>query len=485
MTGGWLDEPPRRVPVAHDADVLVVGGGPAGIGATIGAARAGARTLLVEKQAFLGGVATAVMMTTWNVPSSTLSGVPAELLAGLLAEHAAVDGGPTIPFDPETFKDVAERLCLEAGVALRYYTSFSSPILSDAELGSPTDSSGSRSSPSRTLAGVVVESKSGREAITARVVVDATGDGDLAASAGVPYVKGRETDGKMRPLTVLFRLGGVDLPRVVDYARAHPDQFTADPNFQILDLDRGLVRISGFFDLIAAARERGELDRDCHYLRFEGVLPDRGTLFVNTTRVYGADGTSAADLTRATIEARRQMADLLRFITAHVPGCERAFRIDASPVIGVRETRHIRGQHVLTEEEILDGATYPDTVVNVWRHHGPGRNWHSPDGGEGAAWDPTYRTMTTGLVRFGIPYRALVPLGVDGLLVAGRAISQTHEADMWTRGMYCCAMTGQCAGAAAAIAARRQVLPRAIDVGTLRAELARQGLDVGSAAPAT
>jgi hypothetical protein len=445
--------------------VLVVGGGPAGIGAAVAAARAGASTLLVEQHAFLGGVATAVMMTTWNVPSRSLSGIAKELLDRLLARHAAIDGGPTIPFDPETFKDVAEGLCLEAGAGLRYYTSFSSPIVERGR-----------------LAGVVVESKSGREAILARATVDATGDADVAAAAGVPHVKGRETDGKMRPLTILFRLGGVDVRRVVEYAEQHPDQFTADPNFHIVDLDRGLVRISGFFDLVAAARERGELDRDCHYLRFEGVFPDRGTLFVNTTRVYGMDGTRADELTRATIEARRQMAQLLRFITATVPGCERAFRIDASSVIGVRETRRIRGEHVLTEEAILDGATYPDVVARVWRHHGAGRNWHSPDGGEGAPWEPTYRTMTTGLTSFEIPYGTLVPLAVDGLLVAGRAISQTHEADMWTRGMYCCVTTGQCAGAAAAIAARSVVAPRAVDVEGLRRELAVQGLDVGPAA---
>ena len=149
------------------------------------------------------------------------------------------------------------------------------------------------------------------------------------------------------------------------------------------------MRISGFFDLVARARERGELDKDCHYLRFEGVFPDRGTLFVNSTRVYGRDGTSAWDVTRASVEARQQMDQLLRFITKHVPGCERAFRIDASTSIGVRETRRIRGEHLLTEEDILADKTYPDTVVKVWRHNAAGRNWHSPDGGEGAPWDPT------------------------------------------------------------------------------------------------
>lgn len=458
----WIEEPARRIPVVRDVDVLVVGGGAAGIGAAVGASRAGARTLLVERNGFLGGVATAVMMTTWNVPSRCLAGISRELFEGLLKRGGAIDGGPTIPYDPETFKEVAEGACLEAGVELLYYTSMAAP-LRDGD----------------TLHGVVVENKSGRQALAAQVTVDCSGDADVAAAAGVPCVKGREKDGKMRPLTTLFRLGNVDIRRVVEYARAHPDQFTADPNFQILDLDRGLVRISGFFDLVAEARARGELDKDCHYIRFEGVFPDRGTLFVNTTRVYGRDGTSAWDLTEGSIEARRQMDQLLRFLVLKVPGCERAFRIDASSVIGVRETRRIRGEHLLTEEDILAGRAYDDTVVKAWRHHGAGRNWHSPDGAEGAPSDPTYRTMTTELQSFEIPYGCLVPLEVEGLVAAGRIISQTHEADMWTRGMYCCVMTGQCAGVAAALAARDGVAPRRLSVPALQRELRRQGLNPG------
>jgi hypothetical protein len=176
------------------------------------------------------------------------------------------------------------------------------------------------------------------------------------------------------------------------------------------------------------------------------------------------------------------MDQLLRFLVLKVPGCERAFRIDASSVIGVRETRRIRGEHLLTEEDILAGLTYDDTVVRAWRHHGEGRNWHSPDGAEGAPSDPTYRTMTTGLQSFEIPYGCLVPLEVEGLVAAGRIISQTHEADMWTRGMYCCAMIGQCAGVAAALAARDGVAPRRLSVSALQRELHRQGLDLGARA---
>jgi hypothetical protein len=404
-------------------------------------------------------------MTTWNVPSHRLSGVARELIAELLSQEGAIDGGPTIPFDPETFKGVAEQACAEAGVTLLYATLLTEPVVVAGE-----------------VTGAVIENKSGRQALRTRVTVDCTGDADLAARAGVPCVKGREHDGKMRPFTILFRLGNVDVPRLVAYAREHPDQFTADPSFQLLDLAGGIVRISGFFNLVAEARARGEVDKDCHYLRFEGVFPDRGTLFVNSTRVYGVDGTDAWDVTRGSLAARRQMDQLLRFIRKSVPGCERAFRIDASTAIGVRETRRIRGEHVLTEDAILAGATYPDTIVKLWRLHGAGRNWHSPDGGEGAADDPTYRTLVTDLHSFEVPYRCLVPREVESLLVAGRAISQTHESDMWTRGMHCCALTGQCAGVAAALAARSGRRPRALEAAGIQRELARQGVDLGSAA---
>lgn len=467
MEGRCIEEMARRTPITHEVDVLVAGGGLAGLGAALGAARAGARTLLVERHGFLGGVATAVMMTTWNVPSTRLSGVARELIERLLVEGGAIDGGPTIPFDPETFKGVAEQVCLEAGVTLLYGTLLTEPVMTG-----------------RSVAGAIAENKSGRQALAARTTVDCTGDADLAARAGAPCVKGRERDGKMRPFTILFRLGNVDVPALVEYAQRHPDQFTADPSFQLLDLAGGIVRISGFFDLVAKARARGEVDRDCHYLRFEGVFPDRGTLFVNSSRVYGVDGTNAGDLTRGAVEARRQTDQLLRFIRDNIPGCDRAFRIDASTTLGVRETRRILGEHVLDEEAILAGATYPDTILKLWRLHGPGRNWHSPDGGEGAADDPTYRTLTTELHSFEVPYRCLVPQDIENLLVAGRAISQTHEADMWTRGMHCCALTGQCAGVAAALATQAGRPPRRAETADLQRELSRQGVDLGSAARA-
>jgi hypothetical protein len=464
LEGDYVWQEAREIPVAGKFDVVVAGGGPAGLGAAIGAARQGASTLLIERNGFLGGTATAAMMTTFNCPVDRLSGFSREMVARLLKEGGAWEG-PTIPFDPEKFKEVALAFVEEAGARLLLYSWVTDPLVIDGKVH-----------------GVTVQNKSGRQAILGGVVVDATGDADLAARAGAEVVKGRESDGKMRPMTILFRMGGVDIERVVEYARAHPDQFTADPSFQILDAEGGVVRLSGFFDLVAAARARGELDKDCHYVRFEGVNVKRGTIFVNSTRVYGVDGTNAWDLTRAEVEARQQMKQVAAFIQREIPGCEKAYVIDASSSIGVRETRRIRGPFVLTEEDILAHKTYEDTVAKIWRFHAAGRDWHSPDGGEGSSSNLVYRTAVTPLNWFEIPYRCFLPNGVQGLLVGGRTLSQTHQADMWTRGMYCCMVTGQVAGTAAALATQSRVEPSALDVRMLQDALAAQGVDLGSKA---
>jgi hypothetical protein len=329
------------------------------------------------------------------------------------------------------------------------------------------------------IRGVIIENKSGRQAILARVVVDATGDADVAAAAGAEYVKGREADGKMRPMSVLFRLGGVEVRRAVDYCRANPENFTADPNFHILEPERGLVRMSGFFDIAARARANGELPDEIHYIRMEGVSVERGVVTVNNSRVYGVDGTDAFDITRADLEARRQNRMLYAVIRKYIPGFENAWIIDSSASIGVRETRRVRGPRLLTQDDLLARRTWPDGVAKIWRHMAAGRDWHKADGGEGAPGDAVYRSGTTELTWFQIPWGVFTANGVEGLLVGGRTLSMTHDADMWTRGQYCCLVTGQVAGVAAARAARLDTPPSRLEIRDLRGCLAEQGIDTG------
>jgi hypothetical protein len=170
---------------------------------------------------------------------------------------------------------------------------------------------------------------------------------------------------------------------------------------------------------------------------------------------------------------------LFEVIRREIPGFEDAWVIDSSASLGVRETRRARGPHVLTQDELIAQRSSARGVARIWRHMAAGRDWHKADGGEGAPDDAVYRTGTTHLTWFEIPWGVFTPNGVDGLLVAGRALSVTHDADMWTRGQYCCLVTGQVAGVAAAMAAREDVAPRALDVRALRRALAAQGVDTG------
>jgi len=454
--------PDRRLPVAAQVDVLVAGGGPSGFGAAIGAARQGASTLLIERNGVLGGVATAGGMNTWNVPPNKMTGIAREVAENLIdAGHAVA--GPTVPFDVQALKELMVEHLVAAGAKLLLYTWAVEPLVRDA-----------------CVRGLLVINKSGMQAVLAKTVVDATGDGDILAGSGAEMVKGRELDGKMRPVSVLFRLGGVDIGRLVAYAKQHPEQFSADPNFHILDPQDGLVRICGFFDLMSQAKRTGRVEGDINYIRFEGIQVDRGIVTVNNSRVYGVDGTNAWDLSRADIEARRQNRQLYELIKHHVPGCEGCYVLDSSS-IGVRETRRIRGSHLLTEEDIAANRTYDDSVARVWRFHAPGADWHSPDGGEGGPQNLTYRTDETPLTSYEIPYRCLVPNGAQGILAAGRTLSQTQRADMYTRGQYTCMVTGQAAGTAAALAARQGVVPREVDIRRLQRMLVHSGVDIGAA----
>ena len=463
VDGDTVTEPARRLPVASQVDVVVSGGGPAGLGAAVGAARQGASTMLIERNAFLGGTATGALMAIWNMPLERMTGFAHDMTSRLIASGGAVAGGPATPFDPEHFKSVALEFVQESGIQLLLYTSVVAPIMEG-----------------RRIRGVVVENKGGRQAILAKNVVDCTGDGDLAAAAGVPFVKGRESDGKMRPMTVLMRLGGLDLPCMVEYARAHPEEFDLDPNFQMLDLERGMVRFAGFFAHVREAHARGELDPGLHYLRFEGVQVDKGMAYLNTVRVYDVDGTDAFDLTRAELEAHRQMQQLLVFVKRRIPGCEDCYVVQTSPSIGVRETRRIRGRHVLTEQDIAAGRTYSDTIARLWRFHTPGVEMHSPDPVEGSPEDPLHRQLQRPLLSFEVPYGCLLPAETDGLLIGGRTISQDHAADGWTRGMYACMVTGQAAGTAAGLGALRNSSASAVSVRELQQALALQRVDLGS-----
>ena len=457
---GAIQEPARTLAVTHNADVLVVGGGTAGVIAAIAAARNGSETLLVERNGFLGGAIPAAMMAQISAGAPAVTGIGRELV-DRLNRMGGAEGDFLIPIDPEAFKLVALEMLEEADARLLMYTSVTGVIMQ-----------GQRTH------GIIVENKSGRQALLGKVLIDCTGDGDVCNWAGAPTELGRENDHKMRPMSIMFKMANIDIDGMVRYARTHPEDFSPDPKYQVVQPEKGLVRMVGYFSLVEKAKAKGELFGDCHYVRVEGVIVDHGTALINATRVYNVDGTKAEDLTRADLEGRRQAFQVAAFMRKYVPGFERAYLAETASNVGVRETRHVLGEYVLADEDIVTDRQFPDTVVRSFKRQQPGTPSHSPDAQEGAPTDISARSVIAPVIGFNIPYRCFVPRKIDGLLVAGRCISQTHLADAWTRLQSCVWSMGQAAGTAAALAVRAGLMPRQLigRISELQARLRAQGM---------
>jgi hypothetical protein len=460
--------PARRADVAARPDVVVVGGGPAGIGAAVGAARAGADVLLVERYGFLGGNATVALvmpLMSWHnevrgarargddeplrlLPTDHGPGEPVvagallELMQLLLARGGAIapseETGYTFPIDPEAYKSAALELLDAAGVRYLLHA-FASDVI-----GAP-----------RRPEGVVLETKSGPLVVPAAVIVDATGDGDVAAAAGAQYEVGGD-DGLAQPMTLMFRV--VDFQRAcfADYVREHPDQW------------RG---VCGLWELIEQAREAGELDLPREDMLFFAT-PHEREVSVNSTRVSGALGIDVFDLTRAEHLARRQMDQIMRFLRKRVPGFDEAYVVQSGSHIGVRETRRIIGEYQLTADDVLRSRHFDDVIA---RGSYP-IDIHDPKGGRGTLLE---RLPTGGA--YDIPLRCLIPRDVDGLLVGGRCISGTHEAHSSYRVTPIALATGQAAGVAAALAAQAKVAPRDLAADVVQRTLVAQGANLGDA----
>lgn len=452
----FVKEEAKEVPVFRRTEVLVCGGGPSGMGAAVGAARSGAETVLIERNSFLGGVATATIMPIFLMERERLNGFTKELVEELAAQNKAWCG-TVVNFDPEAFKRVALEKLDQAGVTLLFDTWVSQPIVENG-----------------TIRGVFIENKSGRQAILADKIIDATGDADLAYRAGAPCVFGRETDHKIRPMTINFRIGNLNFEKMLAYCQKHPDQFSPDRFVQVVEPEKKCLRITGFFDLVEEARRNGELDKDCHYIRLEGIDFENGVATVNNVRLYEFDPTDGFDLSKAQIKGREQAEQLFRFIRSKLPGCENVFLIDTSTNIGVRESRRIIGSYVLNEPDILNGKETPDRVGMFYRRHNPGQDMHNPDRAEGSETDLSARQLHRNVYQYEVPYRCFLPQQVDNLLVVGRAMSQDHQADTWTRGMFSMIVIGQAAGIMAAAAVRSGVRLADIDVASNRSQLSAQ-----------
>jgi glycine/D-amino acid oxidase-like deaminating enzyme len=451
----YIVEPARKTPISARTGVLVAGGGLAGVAAALAAARNGADVLLIEAAGFLGGAGTAGMMGCFmGFDRKVIGGIGEEIISGMIQRGAAIEEYQSL-YDPEALKALTFDKLLEAGVDLLLYTLAVEPIVVD-------DS----------VKGVIVENKSGRSSILADIIIDATGDGDVAARAGVPFEKGRASDGATQPITLVFRVGNIDNHKVIKFALENKEQFRSyDPptgqGFLRPNLEPPQFALEGYFQTVNAARQKGEIELDQDIIYINSV-PGRNEVIVNATQVVRADGTNASDLTRAELKSRRQVGQLMKFLHKYVPGFEQAVLIDTANRIGVRETRRILGEYVLTANDVIEGRRFADGIA---RNNFP-IDIHAITENDKYVFDD--RTFLSG-VNYDIPYRCLVPRKVENLLIAGRCISATHEALASARSQPCCMLTGQAAGTAAALAASTRTRPRNIDVESIRRTLIYQG----------
>lgn len=417
----------EQIPVTHEVDLLVAGSGPAGFSAAVCAARHGARVMLVEMLGTVGGISTSGMMShfTGSVDSKFFE----ELLHRMAERNEGNAAGiRTALIDTEKQKALYLDMLQEAGVTLRLYSMVCDVMVEEGA-----------------VCGVILQSKRGREAVKARVVIDATGDGDVAARAGVPFHLGRETDGQMQPVTIMFKVAGVNPARAV-----YPGSFET-----LVDTQRG--------ELQALAKKMLPFPAG-HVLLYKSPLPEVVTC--NMTNCIDVDGTNPDDLTRGEMVCRGQIDAIIAFLREFVPGYEHCYLIGSSSLLGVRETRHFHGRYTLTREDVLAKRQFEDWVVRGARFNFDVHNI------SGAGLDQT--GIQHDFPRdnhYTIPYRCLLPEHQGGLLIAGRCISGTHMAHSNYRVMPICVAMGEAAGIAAALAIQMGIPPASLDAHTIQALL--------------
>ncbi|HZZ65753.1 MAG TPA: FAD-dependent oxidoreductase [Candidatus Baltobacteraceae bacterium] len=453
--------------IAHmvrEYDVLVVGGGNAGCAAALAAARHGARTLLVERYGFLGGTATAAMVGPWMTFHSGTKRIVGGIAQEIVERLQRNGGSPghlydsseyvsTItPFDPELHKALLFEMMEESGVHLLLHALFLRAVTEAAHNGAQ-----------RSVRGGVFATVAGEREYRAAVTIDATADAYVADSAGVAGQQGDER-GRVQPASLMFRLSHVDLSKTAAYVRMHPDQMRTSLKTHERTAP-ALTAVAGLYDLWKAALDEGAVDIPRELVSFF-ITPYADEVTVNMTRVTNIDPLDPDDLTRAEVQARRQVTELLRFFRERVPGFEDARIAATGTQIGIRESRRIVGEYTLTREDVLDARSFEDAIA---RSAYP-IDIHNPSG----SGTVTHRLLPG--ESYEIPYRCLVPKGVDRLLVAGRCISTTHEALASTRLTPTVMTLGQAAGTAAALAAQRDGDVRAVDPQRLRSRLIADGV---------
>lgn len=441
MTSEFIQEPERRTVVVDRSDVVVVGGGPAGLAAAVAAARNGANVTLLERYSHLGGLASGgqvlVLDDMCDGAEVVVRGICQEVIDRMDHMGLAIYPPPedrqtsqemwqkwarwgvydyysrqrpqpityAVSFDPEGWKRASEDLVTETDVRLRLHSWFSAPVVRQGR-----------------IEGVICDTKEGRQAILGDVVIDATGDLDVAMRAGADFVGGTYM------LTTVFRLGNI--------ATDTAERFEAEEHDEFTRIDREARKILGG-----------------SWARWWLKTPLPGIVWCNCPHLTGYDGAKVDDLTAAVLEGRRRIDALIEFARARLPGFEHCQLVDVAPQTGVRQTRMLRGEYVVTHDDIANRVHFADSIAR-------GRDYYTP-------------------------YRALLPRGVERLLVAGRHYSATPEAQKTSREIPPCMAMGEAAGVAAAMALDSDIEVRDVDVTVLQRRLREQGADPGESPSAT
>ena len=447
------------------ADVIVVGGGPAGMCAAIAAARQGVSVLLIEQAGACGGMATTGMvgpfMTCYDSKGENMiiRGIFEEIVDRMVEKGFAIHPSEVrqgtgftswikighdhvTPFEPEGLKLVMDEMLTESGIKILYHTSFLRAVM-DGD----------------TITGVLVSSKRGIERIDGKIVIDCTGDGDVAVAAGVPYEMGNQELGLIQPVTMFFHICNTDEEKMEADIQANINNFYR----------KNGVNYRSFHWRVAEAVANGEWEVDGKPFNRVALglfrMPKPDEWCVNVSRITGIDATDPESLTKAEIEGRKQVQMIFNMIRKYVPGCENAKIKASGSHVGVRETRHIAGDYRLVAEDLLQGKVPEDTIllaansVDVHGRFGPASNEYTPISGD----------------YYGVPYRSLIAKGVKNLLLAGRNVSADSTAAGAIRVMPPCMGMGQASGTAAALAVKKGVTPREVDAQELRAVLKANG----------
>jgi hypothetical protein len=447
------------LPLSYEYDVIIVGGGISGSIAAIAAGREGSSVLLIERFGFLGGMLTAAgvgpMMTFHAGETQVIQGITGEVIERLKSQNLSTGHIPdttgftysVTPFDPEGMKSELESMALEANVTLLFHTSLAHVLVKNQEISE-----------------ILLCNKAGLQRAKGKVYIDASGDADLSAMAGVNFTKGRKSDGLPQPMTMKLRLYNVNIDRIRNYIKQNPDEFPRlKGNTDIIDKANRLS-IGGFVKTFDKAKADGLISFSREdLLFFETNNP--GEVIINTSRIVGLDATDPLQLTQGEVEGRKQAKELFHFLKQRVPGFENAVVHSTGPQIGIRSSRQVIGVYTTTKEDILTCKIFDDAILC----NGYPVDVHNPSGSGTMANHLNWGEYYT------IPYRSLINLDIRNLVNVGRGISGDFEAQAAFRTTPGSGAIGHAGGCAATIALKNNNDFHSVPVSELQSLLRKQG----------